>query len=82
MSALVAACNLVGTTRLGKDADVHMLHVGACHGKGNEILRLARRRTCMTADAASIVYNLGPFYGLGLWLIEHPGFSLDRMAAI
>src|SRR6185369_6466542 len=58
--ALIAACDLVCAARLWEGADVDVFDVSARDGEWNEILRLARSRTRVTADTARVVDYLGP----------------------
>jgi len=67
MSALVAACYLVCASCLWKDSDIDVFDVGARDGERNEILRLARRSACVTADTACMVNYLGPLNRVGLF---------------
>ena len=74
MRALIAARDLMRAARLRKDADVDVLDVSARDGKRHEILRLARGRAGVTADAAGVVDDLGPLHTViasCLWL-DHP----------
>src|SRR6185436_8696380 len=67
MSALVAACYLVCASCLWKDSDIDVFDVGARDGERNEILRLARRSACVTADTACMVNYLGPLNRIRLF---------------
>ena len=58
--ALIAACDLVCAACLRKDADIDVFDVSARYRERNEILRLARSRTCVTADTARVVDYLRP----------------------
>jgi hypothetical protein len=60
MGALIAARDLVRATRLGKDAYIDVLDVGARDADGYDIFRLACRRARVTADAARVVDDLSP----------------------
>ncbi|HTG92596.1 MAG TPA: hypothetical protein VL866_08425 [Pyrinomonadaceae bacterium] len=60
MSALVTPSYLMRSAYLRKHADFDVFHVSAGHRQWNKVLRLARRRTRMAADAACVVNNFRP----------------------
>ena len=60
VDALVAAGDLEVAAHLGEEADVDGLHVGARDADGHLVLRLARRRAGVAADAALLVDDLRP----------------------
>ena len=53
--AMIAAGHLKNAARVGKRALLDVLHPGAIHREGNMILRLARHRAGVTADALAVV---------------------------
>jgi hypothetical protein len=71
MRTLITARDLVRASHLRKDANVDVLHISASHGKRDKVLRLARRRTRMTANATCLVDDLGPLNRAVLWFFEH-----------
>ena len=71
MRALIAARDLVRAARLGKDADVDVLYIGARDADRNNVFRLAGSGAGMTTDATSVVDDLGP---LNLLRLKH-GFD-------
>ena len=60
VSALIASRYLMSAARLGEHAYVDVFDVRARDGKRNQIFRLARGRTRVTADTARMVNYLGP----------------------
>jgi hypothetical protein len=69
--ALVAARDLMRAPHLRKHADIDVFDISARHADGHDVLRLARRRARMTADAAGVVDDLGPLHPVSasyLWL--------------
>ena len=60
MSALIASRYLVSTPRLWKHAHVNVFDVGARNGEWNQIFRLARGGTRVTADTTRMINHLGP----------------------
>ena len=69
--ALIAARYLVRAARLGRDADVDVLYIGARDADRNNVFRLAGSGAGMTTDATSVVDDLGP---LNLLRLKH-GFD-------
>ena len=78
MRALVATRYLVGAARLGKDADVNVLDVGAGDAEWDDVFRFAGSGAGMTTDATRVVDHLGP---LNLLRLNH-GFGSERRARL
>jgi hypothetical protein len=71
--ALIATRHLVRAPHLGPLADVHVLDVSARDTDGDNILGLARGRTGMTTDAASVVDDFRPLHTIcaSCLLLDH-----------
>src|SRR5436190_14799893 len=64
VGALIAARDLMGAPRLRKDTHVDVLDVGTRYADGYDVFRFAGGRACVTADAARVVYDLGPLHAI------------------
>jgi hypothetical protein len=71
--ALIATRHLMRAPHLGPLADVDVLNVSACDTDGDNILRLARGRTGMATDAASVVDDFRPLHAIcaSCLLLDH-----------
>lgn len=58
----------MGSTCLGKNSDVDVLHIGARDADRNNVFGFAGRRAGMTTDTTSVVDHLGP---LDLLWLKH-----------
>ena len=74
MSTLITASDLMRSPHLRKHADIDVLDVRARYRQGNEVLRFARGRTRVAANAARVVNNLRPLDGA---FLDHPEYVVD-----
>jgi len=65
MNALIAACYLVSSSSLGKDADINVFDVSASDGKRDDVFRFTCGGAGMTTDASSVVDYLRPLNWAG-----------------
>jgi len=74
MSALVTASDLMRAAHIRKHADIDVLDVRARYRQGNKVLRFARGRARVAANAARVVNNLRPLDGA---FLDHPEYVVD-----
>src|SRR5215475_14490472 len=64
VGALITPSHLVRAPYLRKYAHIDVLHIRSSNADRDDVLRLARRRTCMTTNAAGMVDDLGPLHAV------------------